>query len=467
MKLPIITAFLTVFLVSAWQNNAIAQSNADSTISLSLKQAQDYALQNNLLSKNTILDLEIAKKRVWETTAIGLPQVNGNVNYTHLFTVPELSLGGTTFLTTDLPPGTPLTSTDILNENVYMGFTPAAPIQLGVPNNITYDITVSQLVFSGEYLVGLQGVKVYYQMADLKKKKADLDVKETVSNSYILALVLEQTRDVLIKSLDNTNKTLFEMQQMYKQGLVENTDVDQIELISLNLTNGLSSTNRQINATYDLIKYQLGMPFTNILVLTDGLENLSGTINLESIVATQFNLNNNIDYNLVTTAETISKIQLKLAKTAYLPSISAIYMHSGKVNQPAFDFNPTDIFQVGMSVPIFSSGIRNSRVQQRTMDLQKSTNAKNDIANGLNLQYINTRNELTTAYEKYLNDQKNIELTKRIYDKTIIKFQEGIATSRQITDDLNQYLTAQGNYFNSIFSIISAKNKLDKLNNNL
>ena len=467
MKLPVITTLLTALLLNAWQIPAIAQNTMDSTVSLSLKQAQDYALQNNLNSKNSILDLEIAKKRVWETTAIGLPQVSGNANYTHLFKVPELSLGGTTFLATDLPPGTPLTSTDITNENVYMGFTPSDPIQLGLPNNITYDITVSQLVFSGEYLVGLQGVKVYYQMADLKKKKADLDIKETVANSYVLALVLEQTRDVLIKSLDNTKKTLFEMQQMFKQGLVENTDVDQIELISLTLINGISSTNRQIDATYDLIKYQLGMPFTNKLLLTDGLENLASTINLESIVATQFNLNNNIDYNLVTTAETISKIQLKLAKTAYLPSISAVYRHSGKLNQPAFDFNPNDVIQVGMSVPIFSSGIRNSRVQQRTMDLKKSTNTKNDLANGLNLQYINTRNELTTAYEKYLNDKKNIELTKRIYDKTIIKFQEGIATSRQITDNLNQFLTAQGNYFNSIFSIISAKNKLDKLNNNL
>jgi outer membrane protein TolC len=304
-------------------------------------------------------------------------------------------------------------------------------------------------------------------MADLKKKKADLEIKETVANSYILALVLEQTRDVLIKSLDNTKKTLFEMQEMYKQGLVENTDVDQIELISLNLTNGISSTNRQIDATYDLIKYQLGMPFTNKLVLTDGLENLASTIDLVSIVATQFNVNNNIDYNLVATAETISKIQLKLAKTAYLPTLTAVYRHSGKVNQPAFDFNPNDVFMVGMTVPIFSSGLRNSRVQQRTMDLQKSVNARNDVANGLNLQYVNTRNELTTAYEKFLNDRKNIELTKRIYDKTIIKFQEGIATSRQITDNLNQYLTAQGSYFNSIFSIISAKNKLDKLNNNL
>jgi outer membrane protein TolC len=120
-----------------------------------------------------------------------------------------------------------------------------------------------------------------------------------------------------------------------------------------------------------------------------------------------------------------------------------------------------------MNVPIFSSFQRHVKVQQRRLELQKITNTKNDVANGLQLQYINTKNELTTAYEKYLNDRKNIELTKRIYDKTLIKFNEGLASSRDITDNLNQYLTAQSNMYNSILTLISAKNKLQKLNNTL
>jgi outer membrane protein len=466
MKLPFITLF-TSFLVVVMQISAIAQNYQDSTFALSLKQAQEYALKNSANALNSGLDLEIAKKRVWETKAIGLPQINAQANYTHLFTVPEMSLGGTTYLATDLPAGTPITSDDITNENVYMGFTPSAPIQLGVPNNTTLDITVSQLVFSGEYLIGVQGVKVYYQMADLRAKKTYIDIKEAVANSYTLALVLEQTRDVLTKSLENTQKTLSDMKQMYQQGLIENTDVDQIELVSLNLTNALSSMDRQIAATYDLIKFQLGMPFESKIMLTDKLEGIANSINLESIVAKQFNINNNLDYQMLLTSETISKMQLKLAKSAYLPSISAVYRHQEKVNKPAFDFNPTDVLQIGMNIPIFSSGMRNVRVQQRQLEWQKSINTTKDVSNGLQLQYINTLNELTTAYEKYLNDKKNIELTKRIYDKTIIKFNEGIATSRMITDDLNQYLTAQSNLYNSIFSVISAKNKLDKLNNNL
>jgi outer membrane protein TolC len=467
MKLPIITTTLAAFLLFALQMSALAQDNKATPSSFSLKQAQDYAIKNNASTRNSVLDREIAKKKIWETTAIGLPQVNAQANYQHLFKVPELSLGGSTFLATDLPAGVPITSDDIINKSVFMGYTPGAPIPLGVKNNTTLDITVSQLLFSGEYIVGLQATKVYYQMTDQNKQKAEIDLKESVANSYAMALVFEQTLDVLKKSQANTNKTLSDMQQMFQQGLIENTDVDQIELVSLTLKNAVSSMSRQLDATYDLLKFQLGMPFADKIVLTDNLESIAKTDKLEPLIATQFNINNNLDYQILNTSETIGQLNLKREKSTYLPNLAAVYRHQEMVNQPAFNFNPKDVFSISMNIPILSSGSRNVKVQQRQLELQKIVNTKENVANGLQLQYVNARNDLTAAFEKYVNDKRNIELTKRIYDKTLVKFNEGLATSREITDNLNQYLTAQSNMYNSILSLISAKTKLDKLNNNL
>jgi outer membrane protein TolC len=467
MKLPIITTLCSAFLVFALQMSALAQDKQPVTTTLSLKQAQEYAVKNNVNSRNSVLDMEIAKKRIWETTAMGLPQINGQVNYTHLFTVPEMSLGGSTFLATDLPAGTPITSDDINNQNVYMGYTPGAPIQLGVPNNTTFDITVSQLIFSGEYIVGLQATKVYYLMTEQGKQKTEIDLKELVANIYAAALLTENNLNVMQQSLESSNKTLSDMQKMYSQGLVENTEVDQIEFVASTLKNAVSSLTRELDYTLLNLKFVLGMPFVDKIILTDKLESIAESINLEALVATPFNINNNLDYQILITSEKISNLNVKLAKSAFLPSISAVYRHQEKMNSPAFDFNPKDVFQVSANIPIFSSGMRNVRVQQRKMDLQKTINTKDNVANGLQLQYINSLNELTAAYEKYQNDKRNIELTKRIYDKTLIKFSEGIATSRQITDDLNQYLTAQRSLYTSIFGLFSAKNKLDKLNNNL
>jgi len=467
MKLPLAKKVFILLPLLLWQIVLFAQEKQESVTNLSLKQAQEYAILNNANAKNAVIDLELAKKKIWETTAIGLPQLNAQANYQHLFKVPVLSLGGTTFLTTNLPDGTPITATDILNENVYLGFNPSEPIQLGVKDNTTLDITLTQLIFSGEYLVGLQASRVFYLMSDQSQQKTESDLKEMVSNTYSLVLVLEQSKNTLAQSLDNLNKTLNEMREMYKQGFIENTDVDQIELTSLNLTNSLNSISRQVEATKDLLKFQLGMPFENQIVLTDNLESISEGITLESTLSAKFELSQNINYQILETQEKLGVLSLKREKSGYLPTLAAVYRHTEKVNKPAFDFAPNDVFQLSLNVPIFSSGQRHVKVQQRQLELQKVVNTKDNLANGLQLEYTNAASEMETAYEKYLNNKKNIELTKRIYEKTLIKYKEGISSSMDLTNAQTQYLTAQGDYFNAVYTMITVKNKLDKLTNNL
>ncbi len=467
MKLPIITSTLSAFLLLAVHMNISAQAKQPETTSLSLKQAQEYAIKNNVNTRNSAIDMEIAKKKIWETKSMGLPQINAQANYQHLFKVPELSLGGSTFLATNLPAGTTITADDITNENVYMGFKASTPIALGVKNNTTLDIIVSQLIFSGEYIVGLQATKIYYMMTDQNRQKTEIDLKEQVANLYTSALLIDQNIEVLKKSLENTKKTFSDMQQMYKQGLIENTDVDQIELVSLTLTNAISSMIRQRDGTYDMIKLQLGMPFADSIILTDKLESIADEINLQKIIASQFKIENNLDYQILTNSVAISNLNLKREKSAYLPNLAAVYRHQEQMNAPEFNFSPKDVFQISMNIPIFSSGMRNVKVQQSQLELQKTINSKDNYANYLQLQYVNAQNDLTTAYENYVNDQRNIDLTKRIYEKTLIKFNEGLASSKDISDNLAQYLSAQKNLFNSVFILISANNKLNKLNNNL
>ncbi|NTW24538.1 MAG: TolC family protein [Lentimicrobium sp.] len=466
MKFNLIKILLALMPVLVLQVQPMAQETKK-TLSLSLKQAQEYALQNNANARNSVIDLEIARKKIWETTAIGLPQLNAQANYQHLFTVPELSLGGTTFLATDLESGIPITSDNINNGDVYLGFTPSPPIQLGVKDNTTLDITLTQLVFSGEYLVGLQASKVFYMISDQSRIKTETDLKEAVANTYSLVLVLEQSRLTLEQSLGNLNKTLLEMRAMYNQGFIENTDVDQIELTTLNVTNSVNSINRQVKTTLDLMKFQLGMPYENELILTDSLGFIAGGITMESVLEKSFDVNQNINYQILQTQEKLGILSLKREKSTYLPNLAAVYRHSEKVNQPAFDFAPKDVFQLSMNIPIFSSGQRNVKVQQRQLELNKIVNTKDNIANGLKLDYNNALNEMATAYENYLNNQKNIELTSRIYEKTLIKYKEGLSTSLDLTNVQNQYLQAQGDYYTAVYTLITTKNKLDKLNNNL
>ncbi len=456
---PVLIKLCAVLLFTVLQAAAFAQQPA----SFSLKQAQEFALLNSAAIKNSDIDLQLARKKIWETTAIGLPQANAQLNYQHIFEVPAISFGGITFLNTNLPDGTPITADDIRNENLYLDFTPGEPIPLALQDQTTLDFTVSQLVFSGEYLVGLRASRVFYQISEQAKTKAEYDTRESVANSYALVLMLDDTRNIMAQSLENINKTLREMQEMHKQGFIEITDVDQIELTVLTLENGVNSMQRQTDAARQLLKFQMGYPMEDDIVLTDSLETLAGAVKLDDLVSPAFRIENNINYQILDTQVKLNKLNLQREKSTFLPSIAAVYKHTEKFKKIEFDFMPVDVVALSVNIPLLSSGQRYVKVQQRRLEYDKSVINRDNAAEGLRLEYVNARNEVINAFDNYSNVKKNLELTRRIYDKTLIKFKEGLSSSMDLTQAQNQYLSAQSEYIRNLNALLAANNKLTTL----
>ena len=93
--------------------------------------------------------------------------------------------------------------------------------------------------------------------------------------------------------------------------------------------------------------------------------------NLTYLSTPEFNLQNSIDFQLIDIQENVSEQLLKLEKSKYLPVISAFYRHQEQTNQPAFNFAVKDVIGASLNLPIFTSGIRSSKVSQAKYDLQK------------------------------------------------------------------------------------------------
>ena len=146
-----------------------------------------------------------------------------------------------------------------------------AVIELGVKQNIVYDLTVSQLIFNGAYLIGLKASKVYYNLSEESLEKSILEINESVTNTYFMILVGEESRKVLKANLENVNKTSSDVKEMYKQGFVEKTDVDQLDLTSNTIVNAISQIDNNLEMGIRLLKIHLGLEENKGIVLTDPL----------------------------------------------------------------------------------------------------------------------------------------------------------------------------------------------------
>ena len=416
---------------------------AQDTLRLSLNDALKIAQENNLNIRNSQLDLKSAQKKIWETMAIGLPHIDGTAKYQYIPTVPTLPASNFD----------PKAAAD-------------AVIELGVKQNIVYDLTVSQLIFNGAYLIGLKASKVYYNFSEESLEKSILEINESVTNTYYMVLVGEESRKVLKSNLDNVDKTLADIREMYKQGFVEKTDVDQLELTGNTITNAISQIDNNLEMARRLIKILLGLSEKSNVILTDPLRMEEAQVTRITALAREpFILENSVDYKLLTTSELLAKYDLRREISNYYPVINAFYDHQEKWKTPIFDFAPKNVVGINLTLPIFSSGQRLAAVSQKRLAFEKATNNKLYIGNTMLMQSFQYQNDLRTKLEKFQIQKKSKELSDNIYQRTLEKYKQGISSSMDLMTVQNQYLNNLTNYYQGIYDVVGARTKLEKLFN--
>ncbi|MBN1273729.1 MAG: TolC family protein [Candidatus Aminicenantes bacterium] len=445
------------FLIAGYFFSAITASAASSpqhktkTRSFSLEAAREFAVQHNYDAVKSRLDVESAGKKIRETTAAGLPQISSSLNYLN-----NLEL------------------TTVLIPNFFEGkFDEKIPVQFGTQHNATFTVQVNQLVFNGSYFVGLQTSKIYRRLADQGLERTELDIQETVTDTYFLILVSEESEKILQASLNNLQKTHFEIKELHKEGFVSETDVDLIQVSVNSLKNGLQALRRQIEVAYKLLKFQMGLELGEKIELEDSLYSFIQALNPEKAWEAEFELEDNLDYQLLQTQEKLAELALKNEKSKYLPTVSAFYSYQRNSYRDKIDFFSKDanwfraqILGINVSIPLFKSGAQSARVKQASLALEKARKTRIQAGEGLRLEMERAVSGLKSAYDNYINMKTNRELSEKIYHVTLEKYKEGVSSSMELTQAHDKYLNGQSQYIQAMSGLLSAKNRLDRITHN-
>lgn len=448
--------YLLIILISGLINKGYSQDN-NGLIKLSITQAQEYALQNNRNIQAAKIDINIATKQVKETVAMGLPQLNLAGNYMHQFVIPEISFGS--YLDVNALPETGfLTKDDVMN-----AYKEAPSVPLGVKDNTTFDFTLSQLIFSGEYIVGLQAVKIIKQVSEKALVKTEDMTKESVAGTYYLILVLGESSKVLNESLTTIDRTYNEQVKMNEQGFNEETDVDQIKVSRSNLVRLITAIESQREVSTKLLKYQLGMDYSQAIELTDSIPGFIKEGNMQYLTSPVYNVSKSVDFQIINDQVYISNLLLKRQQSTWLPTVSGFYRHQEQTNQPSFNFAVKDLVGLSLNFPIFTSGQRTAKISQARFNLDKSIINRDNAEQGLLLEFETALTAYQTAYSNFITNSETIVLSKKIYERSIIKFQEGVSSSFELSQNQSQFLTAESNYYTSVLNLLNAKSKLDRI----
>ncbi|HKM93497.1 MAG TPA: TolC family protein [Prolixibacteraceae bacterium] len=403
-------------------------------MSLSLAQARDYAIEHNRTLKNASLDIQKIEASRWQSIATMLPQVNGAFDYANMLGH-KLNFSG---------------------------------MDIAMPPNATFSLT-SSVMLSAAQIIGLQINSIAMEMTDITLRKTEQQITNQVKTIYYSVLVMEQTVGLLQKNLENLNKLQQHTLQSVEVGIAEQTDADQISVQVASMGNTVRSTKRSLEMLYNSMRLQLGVDADTEIQLTQSVEELMNFEKAMSLIGEQFILDNNFNYQLLKQNITLIEKQVDIKKWAYLPSISAFHQFSKKEyfsDEPTFDMTPPNMIGVSLNVPVFSSGSRYRAVTEAKIEHQKQLNVMADTKESLAIQHRQLQYNLSTAFDGYDTQKKNIEVSQRVFNNISLKYQEGMASSLDVTNSGTNLILAQSNYVQALMELVTAQVALEELLNN-
>jgi outer membrane protein len=442
---------LLFFVFTTQSQNSSNSGQTKQNYSFSLEQAIAHAIANNYSSINAGRDIESSKEKKWETTAMGLPQINAGLDYTNNFVlqkslVPAEFFGG--------EPGE------------------YAEVAFGTKHNMVAHATLSQLIFDGSYIVALQASKTYLKYYENAKQKTDIEIREMVTNSYGNVLLAQESITILENNKTTLEKTLSDTKAIFKNGLIEEENVEQLQITLTSINSTLNYNKRLLELAFKMLKINLGVDINDDLKLTDKLDNLTVS-NLDlTFSQNEFVVTDNVNYLMATNFEEQRELELKLQKAKALPSLSANLNYGFTAFKDEFDFfsknqkwfNYSNL-GVSLNVPVFSSLARSARTQQAKIALEQAKTQLTETEQKLKLQYAGAKSDYEFSIEEYTTAKSNLNLAERIEKKQHIKFIEGLSTSFDYNDAQRQLYTAQQKYLQSMVDVINKKAALEKVIN--
>lgn len=416
----------------------------------SLDDAVTWGMNYNRTLQKASMELQKAHKEKWKTISIGFPQINAGLQYQNnieqpVTVVPAQFFGG--------------------QEGEF------TEVVFGTQQTATANIELSQLLFDGTYIVGVQGIRHYIETAENVLEKTQIEVKKAVITAYINALVARENVQILERNATVLRRNITETEQLFNNGFTEEESVEQLRLTLSSLATQIRYAQKTAVLADSVLKLLLGIDIDESPSLSDSLEELTARHLLTKEPIDDYN--NNIDIRLAKNNVTSEQLLYRLERAKGLPSFSAFLSGNYMGNSNDFSFTErtqkwfgSAAFGLRVRVPIFSSLGRSASSQKAKLSLQQAEVQLIETRSKIYVDWQNALNNFAFAKENYATAQANLLLAERIEQKNTIKFFEGLNSSFDLRQAQLQLYQAQQNFIQSMRQVILDKTSLTTIINN-
>jgi outer membrane protein TolC len=263
-------------------------------------------------------------------------------------------------------------------------------------------------------------------------------------------------------NIERAAKLQRDTRAMYQNGFAEKLDVDKATVQLANLQTTKENTQTNIDNGYLGLKYLIGIPSADSVVLTSNLreEDLKQAVPLDS----GYHYEDRPDYRALQVSKQLSDFDIRRYKALYFPTLSLNGAFQKNAYNNTYDFfsksgnwYSTSYAGLSLKVPIFSGFSKNANLQKARLQASQLDNQIEDLKLNIEYEVRQSRNNFFLAIQTMDNQRENTALAESVYDQTKKKFESGLASNTDLTNAQTDLIEAQTNYVNALYNAVIAK----------
>lgn len=426
--------FAAIGLGLLFYNYSHAQTTDSILQSATLDNCIHYALTKAPLLKQAELDKQITESQVRGQLSAWYPQINMDASYQNNFQRPAL----------------------IFNGNVsHSGAYNQSAVQFGATQNL----------FNRDALLALKSKGDVYTQANQQVISSKTDIAANVAKAFYDVLLTEQQYNVINQTIVRVQRSIKDAYNQYQAGVTDKTDYQRA---TINLNNSLAqqkSYTYMLKAKTTYLKQLMGYPGDQDLNLV--YDSLQMESKAQFDTTALLSLDNRIEYKILQTQRRLYEANLKYEKWAYIPSVSAFANYNinylnNKFGKLYNDNLPNSYAGIQVSFPIFQGGKRRENIKQAQYQLMKTDWQIADLRNNVRSQYEQSLAYYRSDLESYNAQKENLKLAQEVYNIISLQYKSGIKTYLEVINAETDLKTAQINYANTLYQLLSDRVDLEK-----
>ena len=401
----------------------------------------EYAKKNSPQLLNSASDIYMSEQKINEVRASGLPKINGELSFQNFINVPTTVVPASAFV-----PGAP--------EDDLIG------LSFGTPFNANYNLKVSQLIFSFNYIYGLRAAENFSELSRLANVQKNQTVFEEIRLSLGQVIFLQKMQKLMVKNLEEIQNLKNKTNRLIENGLIEKSSINDVLVMELDIKSGLEALKSNENLALISLKSLIGAPLdTNIALIKDfetseGKTLMSITMNPKTNNAVKIG-----EQNII-----LNRLNLKAAQSEGYPSVYGFFNQQHMAMRNDFDFfdtskdwYPATLWGINVTVPIYNSGEGKAKRKQKELALLKSENELREIENQIYQLYQLLESNYKNAYLNYENQKTKVGLVEKVCENEEKKLGLGASNSLSLSQRRMQLLNAQQKLIQNEFELYKAE----------